>query len=768
LGLTPNSGIEPDDEAAKQFFAIPEEERSQIGEPAEGPSQAAVTPTEPPATNAPSQITTTPPELSAMNAASATSEQPKAAAFGATDKAAPIPAEMQAEMQDWFAEHPRGTAGLREYSNFRQALDAKYGFETGDYTSDPRAVEFLNAYNDPKRPVNTAIPPVTQKDTRNTFERGAGTAVMSPVGTAVATGVSGAGLNLLDALVPQLAQARELNPGAAFIGDVGGGIVGNAALKAIGSRAARELVGRYAPRAYSALTSSRRGMPLARNVATDVTQGAASGAAIEGDSVGGAEAGLTGSLFGSALGRGVTAARQFGLRGIPRNANAQELIDRYGLDDLTVGQQLGGSARALEDAATSMPIIGDVINARRGESIRDFNRAAFEDVAGQDIGVGTAAEIALEQLRRAAYDAATAGRQFDLNDPAFVTAMQNALAVRSTLTDEFAAKFDRAIQNSLAGTPAGTTGVMSGEAYQQAQRKLSGYKPRSGTGYEQDFRDALSGAQDALRDAVSRQAPDVVPALREADTLYRGERILGEAVDRARKDPTGLGPDIFTPGMLQDAVYQSGRRYPGQVPLSDLGALAQNVIPSRLPDSGTSRRAALMGLGTVGLGGAAGVGLGYNPEDGASVSDAAVGAGIPLAALLAATAGGSRGGQRAISGALFGRPAVSRAAADLIDRYSPRLRVAAPATTQFARPEEPEEPQVGEVVPQAAPAAPQAAPAARQPKVITIGKRRFRLDPATGTAVDVDTGEVIDLPEEPIAMARGGHATRGLAYGIRR
>jgi hypothetical protein len=100
----------------------------------------------------------------------------------------------------------------------------------------------------------------------------------------------------------------------------------------------------------------------------------------------------------------------------------------------------------------------------------------------------------------------------------------------------------------------------------------------------------LSGAQDALRSAVERQAPDVVPALREADTMYRGERILGEAVDRARKDPTGLGTDIFTPGMLQDAIYQSGRKFPGQVPLSDLGALAQTVIPSRLPDSGTARQ----------------------------------------------------------------------------------------------------------------------------------------------------------------------------------
>jgi hypothetical protein len=75
-------------------------------------------------------------------------------------------------------------------------------------------------------------------------------------------------------------------------------------------------------------------------------------------------------------------------------------MDRYGVTDLTVGQQLGGPARAVEDAATSVPIIGDIINARRGESVRDFNRAAFRDVAGQDVGVGNAAEAALEQLRR--------------------------------------------------------------------------------------------------------------------------------------------------------------------------------------------------------------------------------------------------------------------------------------------------------------------------------------------------------------------------------
>lgn len=753
MGLPPISWVEPNDEAARQFFAIPEDERNKIGARAVGTFKD-VPPTLLPPAEAPSETTVTPPDLSAMNAPSATPVQPEAAAYGATETTTPIPAEMQAEMQAWFAEHPRGTVGLREYSDLRKALDAKYGFGTRDYTADPAVVKFLNAYNDPGKPVNTAIPPVTQKDTRNTAERIAGTAVMNPIGTAVATGVSGAGLNLLDAVLPQLAQARELNPGAALVGDIGGGIVGNAALKALGSRAAQELFGRYAPRAYSAVTSSRRGVPLARNVAADVTQGAASGAAVEGDALGGAEAGLTGSLLGSGLGRVASATRQFGLRGIPRNEAAQKLMDTYGMTDLTVGQQLGGSARALEDAATSMPFIGDIINARRGESVRDFNRAAFRDVAGQDVGVGTAAEAALEKLRRGAYDAATAGRQFDLNDPTFVKAMQDALAVRETLTDEFAAKFDRAIQNSLAGTPAGAAGTMSGDAYQQAQRKLSGYKPRSGTGYEQDFRDALSGAQAALRGTVERQAPDVVPALREADTLYRGERILNEAVDRARKDPTGLGADVFTPGMLQDAVYQSGRKFPGQVPLSDLGMLAQNVIPSRLPDSGTARRAALTALGTVGVGGAAGAGLGYNPEEGASLSDAATGAGVPLAALLAAAAGGSRGGQRALGSMLFERPAASRRVAELLDRYPVPFRVAAPATTQLAMPETQEAPQVGEVEP-AAPAAP-AAPQQAAPKIVTVGKRRFRIDPATGMAVDVDTDEVVDLTEGGAGFARGG------------
>lgn len=750
-GLPPIKWTEPSDEAARQFFEIPEAERNKLA-----PREVGTLKDVPPEL-APSEITRTPPEMSAMNQPTTAAPMPQGAAFDAKQTSKRIPPAMQAEMNEWFASRPRGTVGLEEYANVRSALDAKYGFGKTDYVNDPKTKEFLDSYNDPKRPTTTVIPPITQEDTRSTMGRVAGSAIMNPVGTAVATGVSGVGLNALDALSPDMAYLRELNPGSAMLGDVAGSIAGGSAVKALGQKAAEKLFAQYAPRVYSGLTSTRRGAPLARNALTDITQGATYGAAVEGDGVAGAEAGLTGTLAGGATGRLASLARRFGLRGATRDPAAQELVERYGVQDLTVPQQLGGMARSVEDAATSVPGIGEIINARRGEGIVDMNRAAFREVAGQDVGIGNAAEAALAQLRRAAYDAATAGRQFDLNDPGFVTAMQNALAVRSTLTDEFAAKFDRAIQNSLAGTPIADAGQMTGDAYQQAMRKLTSYKPPSGTGFEQDFREGLSGVQDALTGAVRQQAPDVVPALREADTMYRGEKILEDAVNRARKDPSGMGTDVFMPGMLTDAVYQSGRKYPGDVPLDRFSSLAQRVMPSRLPDSGTARRAALTALGTVGLGGAAGLGLGFDPEEGASLEDVATGAGIPAAVLAALAAGGSRGGQRALSRAMFSRPQFSQNLEGLIQRYAPDVRVAAPTVSRLAMPETEERPYRS---PEAAPVVEAAPVAEAAPEVITLNNRKFVIDRAKGTATDVESGEVIDLKEPAVPMAHGGLAYR--------
>lgn len=762
MGLPPIKWVEPVETAARQYLSLPESERSKLGVrevgtfkdiPPEMDSLQVAAPTQ-------ADTTTALPD----NAAFAQPIEMSAAASDAEKKSMPIPPEMQAEMNAWLAEHPRGTVGLKEYANVRRALDAKYGFRPDlPYEDDPRTVEYLKQYNDPKQPVNVTIPPVTVDDTRNMLERAAGTAVMSPAGTALATGASSASLNAMDALFPEMAQLRELNPNAATAGDVIGSIGGSSALAKLGGAGMSKLLAQ-APELQKYIMSGGKGATFARNLLSDATQGAAYGAAVEGDGTTGAISGAAGTVLGKTLGN----AGDFILRGADRAPTVQKLIDRYGVENLTLGQQLGGAPKSIEDAATSIPIVGDVINARRGESIVDLNKAAFREVGGQPMGYGEEGLQTLAELRKKAYDDAVAGKQFDLNDPLFTQDMIDALATRSRLTGEFADKFDQAVKNSIIDTPIGRSGTMSGPDYQQAQRKISGYKSETTKpGFEQDYRDALGGVGTVLREVVERQDPTLVPLLREADTMYRGEKILADAIERAKMDPTGMGADVFTPGNLTQAVSTSGRKYPGTPPLKELSRLAQNVIPSKMPDSGTARRAALTGLGLAGAGGVAGGGLGYSQETGLSGEDAAYGAATTLTPLAILSLLGSRGGQRGLSKFMFDRPSVGGKIADLGEKYLPQ-RVLAPGLIPTLVPEAREEPVLASpdevVVPQAA--ATEAVAVEEVPLQGTItdprtgrqmelrGDRLFYVD--TGEPADIDTSRLLDRSDPALGMYRGG------------
>lgn len=751
MGFPPIPWVEPVEAAAQRYFALPESERSKLGVREVGtfkdiPADYLGEQAAPAATQA--DTTTALPS----NAAFGQEIPMSAAASDAEKKSMPIPPEMQADMNEWFGNNPRGTVGLKEYANIRRALDAKYGFRPDlPYEDDPRTVEYLKQYNDPKSSVNVTIPPVTVDDTRNMLERAAGTAVMSPAGTALATGASTATLNVMDALLPEMAQLREMNPKSALLGDIVGSIGGNVALRRAGNFGLSKLLDR-APELEKYFTEGGRIADYTRDLTGDVIQGTTYGGAVEGDAGTGAVSAIGSNVLGNTIGN----VGKFVLGGSRRSPQAQKLMDEYGIEDLTVGQQYGGVPKSLEDAATSVPFVGDIINARRGESVLDFNDAAFRTVAGQSIGSGNSGLQTLGDLRKKAYDDAVAGKTFDLNDPIFTQDMADALAARSRLTDDLAKDFDVAIKNSLGGTPTGRTGDITGEDYQQSMRALIGYaNAAKKPGFEEDFRNALRGVRDTLRGAVDRQDPDIVPGLSAADKIYRGEKVLEDAVSRAKMDPTGLGADVFTPGNLTQAVAASKRKFDGPMSLEEISQLAQNVIPSKLPDSGTARRAALAGLGTVGLGGIAGGGFGYDKETGLSPEDALSGAatvGIPLAALAAF---GSRPGQKALSKFFFDRPEIMKSAANLADltgkyKYVPD-RLVSPALMPVLMPEAREEAVVAspaEVKAKAqkasvpkAPALPTAAAIELEIKTDTATGREYATDTETGETYFIDNGQ---------------------------
>ena len=779
MGLPPIQWEQPKDVVMQQFFALPEEDRAAIGMPAEAPATQADAATQAAAAEQADTTTALP-----SNAAFAAPIGMEAAEFGGDKTSIPIPPEMQQEMNEWFAENPRGSVGLKAYSNFRRALDAKYGFgRDKPYEDDPNTIEFLKQYNDPKLPVNVAIPPVTGEDKRNMLERAAGTAVMNPFGTAVATGVSGLGLNLLDAALPEMAALREMNPNAALAGDIIGSIGGNAALRNVGNFGLSKLLSQ-APELQKYVEGGGKIADYARDFAGDMTgdviQGITYGGAVEGD----AGTGAVSAAGGNLLGRGFGGAGNFILGGSSRSPVAQKLMDDYGIEDLTIGQQYGGFPKTIEDAATSIPGIGDIINARRGESVLDLNRAAFREVGGAPVGYGDVGVQALTTKSGQAYDKALAGKTFDLSDTEYTQAMADALANRAKLTEAFGKDFDVAIKNSITDTPIGRSLIVPGEAYKEAQRAISGYKgAKARTGFEQDYRDALGGVSDALREMVERQDPTLVPLLREADTMYRGKKILENAVERAETDPTGLGAGVFSPGNLTQAVRQSGKRYPGDVPLRSLSRLAQNVIPSDVPDSGSARRLALTGLAAAGLGGITGGGLGYDAENGFGdlSEDAVYGAGYTMAPLAVLGALGSRSGQKMLSNLFFERPELMKSAATLADltgkyKYVPD-RLVAPTLMPILMPEGRDDPVVATRAERAAAekaaaaqaAAAQAEAAAETEEVplkgtITDprtgrqmelrGDRLFYVD--TGEPADIDTSALLDRSDPALGMCRGG------------
>jgi hypothetical protein len=99
---------------------------------------------------------------STRNAMAQTAQQTVLAQDRANESIA-IPAEMQAEMNDWFNRNPRGAADIAEYANFRRELDAKYGFALDiPYENDPGIKYFVDQYNNPKADVSLKIPKVNK------------------------------------------------------------------------------------------------------------------------------------------------------------------------------------------------------------------------------------------------------------------------------------------------------------------------------------------------------------------------------------------------------------------------------------------------------------------------------------------------------------------------------------------------------------------------------------------------------------------------------
>jgi len=502
--------------------------------------------------------------------------------------------------------------------------------------ADPQAIEAINK----RGPLNFAPPQAA--DNRSGLSQMLGGAADSSGGAYAISAADALSAGTLDNIAggnAKLAEeyAAQKFPGATLAGQVTGGALaagaGELGLARLGVGAGRAALG------------------------GDALYGAAYGAGSTDDgsrllgAVGGGVGGLAGGIAGRAAARGIGGA----LTGV-RNTDVQGL--RAAGVPLTAGQAAGGVLKGVEDRLSGVPVLGNVVHARRLEGMQGFNRAAFDEALapiGANTGgmTGEAGIDAAQAATRQGYDQALTGVNVQ-RDPQFTGQYNQALATGAQVPrvgPEFQA-WAQADLDPLVAQPA-----FDGRTVQDFIQQTRGA----------DFgNDAMgnlvgrsvTGAEDAMRGLVQRQSPGTLPALGRADQAYRQTQVLKDAVNRARNGTRVGETGTFAPSQLSDAAAANAKKFGNsqgttRQPFFDLSRAGQAVLPNSVPDSGTAGRLltqqalAAGGLGVLG----GGAGYAGGGEDGAQ----AVGAGgLALGAILAA--GGSRAGQRAITRALLDRP----------------------------------------------------------------------------------------------------------------
>jgi hypothetical protein len=492
-------------------------------------------------------------------------------------------------------------------------------------------------------------------------------------GERLAAGVGKAGADLWlglrsltgNASGEEVAERRRLDAplmdtGAGFTGNVAGQILGavapGGAVAGLGKLAATA----GAARAGTALTGVGASMMAPNTIKGAAALGAGFGAAqpaVDQSERGmNALMGLAGSAGGQAAARGLSRVVS------PKtDANALGLLQQ-GITP-TPGQLLGGGFKRAEDAATSIPIVGDAIVAGQRRAAGDLNRAAFERVlapVGEKMPKGLEGREAVAYLGdrlSARYNKLLPGLTLQADDQ-FMREVTNLQQMMTGSIDQAKAKqFESILQNQvLQKFTEGVDGAptLTGQTLKAIESDLGQLARTYRSAPDPDQRmlgDALLEVQAALRGNVQRSNPAAGKELQAINEGYANlVRVEGAAAMRGAKE------GIFSAAQLGSAVKTAdkSRRHRGYARgdalMQDLSDSAEAVLGQNVPDSGTARR-------MLTAGGAAG---------GAYLLDPSILLGAGGAAALY-----SRPGQNALAALIARRPDAALPVGNALERLAP-------------------------------------------------------------------------------------------------
>ncbi len=296
----------------------------------------------------------------------------------------------------------------------------------------------------------------------------------------------------------------------------------------------------------------------------------------------------------------------------------------------TPGAILGGTANRLEEAATSIPFVGDAIKAARKRAEEQLNVAAINralNPIGEAIPpgrpLGREAISEMHDTISKNYDRLVPQLHVQM-DPQFkADVATNIGPMYARMSDPARQQFDRILDNDVWNKFQFPAGTMTGENFKRVESEL-GRQARtyahSANASERDIGQAFTALQGHLRDMLERNNPAHAGELRAANEAWANKlRVEGAAAK------SGTDQGVFTPAQLlqsvreMDPTLRKGAYARGDALMQDLADAGKSVLGNKVPDSGTPFRSFAMAAPTL-----AGL-YAYNPL--AAAVTAATGAG---------------------------------------------------------------------------------------------------------------------------------------------
>lgn len=274
----------------------------------------------------------------------------------------------------------------------------------------------------------------------------------------------------------------------------------------------------------------------------------------------------------------------------------------------TPGMRGGKIASALEQRATSIPLVGDVIKRARGKTTEQWNRAelneAIKDAGGTAIPANRTGRDAIfhaEQEMGKAYDSVLSKMSGDINSAdqsgaIFRTFLDQTKQLSAQALEPSAAKIVTSNVDKIIGK-FGKTGKITGETVKEIQETLRTEidSLKGGSYQERKAAEALKGVSADMKAMLKRENPVLAPKLDNIDLGYSKFKASSKASLYATKNQ-----GTYTPAQKLQAIKardkskDKQRTASGQAHGQKEAEAVEAVIGNTEPDSGSAGRIATM------------------------------------------------------------------------------------------------------------------------------------------------------------------------------